>query len=96
MGLAAMGLGAIFFFVTAVSYYWKGATKWGAIATVIYGTLATLWGGWAVLARKPALLGMGTMEWILVGGCAVLYFGVSLMTQRPSKELIDRLFPAKR
>jgi Na+/proline symporter len=95
MGLAAMGLGAIFFFVTAVSYYWKGATKWGAIATVIYGTLATLWGGWAVLARKPALLGMGTMEWILVGGCAVLYFGVSLLTQRPSKELINRLFPAK-
>ena len=31
MGLAAMGLGAIFFFVTAVSYYWKGATKWGAL-----------------------------------------------------------------
>ena len=95
MGLAAMGLGAIFFFVTAVSYYWKGATKWGAIATVIYGTVATLWGGWAVLARKPALLGMGTMEWILVGGCAVLYFGVSWLTQAPSKELINRLFPVK-
>ena len=32
MGMAAMGLGAIFFFVTAISYYWKRATKWGAVA----------------------------------------------------------------
>ena len=95
MGLAAMGLGAIFFFITAVSYYWKRATKWGAIATTIYGTIATLFGGWAVLGRKPALLGMGTMEWILVGGCLVLYFGVSLMTKPPSQELLDKLFPKK-
>jgi ABC-type transporter Mla maintaining outer membrane lipid asymmetry permease subunit MlaE len=49
MGFAAMGLGAIFFFVTVVSYYWRGATKLGAILTVIYGTVAALWGGWAVL-----------------------------------------------
>ncbi len=31
MGMAAMGLGAVFFFVTAISYYWKRATKWGAV-----------------------------------------------------------------
>jgi len=92
MGLAAMGLGAVFFFVTVVSYYWKRATKVGAILTVIYGTVATLWGGWAVLGRKPALLGMGTMEWILIGGCLVLYFGGSLLSRPPSAELIDRLF----
>ena len=72
MGLSAMGLGAIFFFVTVVSYYWKRATKLGAVLTVIYGTAATLWGGWAVLARTPPLLGMGTMEWILIGGCGIL------------------------
>ncbi len=78
MGFAAMGLGAIFFFVTVVSYYWKRATKLGATLTVIYGTLATLWGGWAVLARNPPLLGMGTMEWILISGCCILYFGGSL------------------
>ena len=29
MGMAAMGLGAVYFFVTAMSYYWKGATKAG-------------------------------------------------------------------
>ena len=63
MGLAAMGLGAVFFFVTAISYYWKRATKWGAICTVLYGTLGSIFGAWAVLFRKPALLGMGTMEW---------------------------------
>jgi Na+/proline symporter len=92
MGFAAMGLGAIYFFVTVISYYWKGATKWGAICTVIYGTIGTLFGSWAVMARKPPLLGMGTMEWILIGGCMVLYFGVSFLTKRPSKELIDLLF----
>ena len=92
MGLAAMGLGAVFFFVTVVSYYWKRATKFGATLTVIYGTAATMWGGWAVLGRKPPLLGMGTMEWILIGGCCVLYFGGSLISKPPSAKLIDKLF----
>jgi sodium/proline symporter len=94
MGMAAMGLGAVFFFVTAISYYWKRATKWGAVCTVIYGTIMTLYGGWAVLFKKQ--LGMGTMEWILVIGCGVIYFVVSLMTQPPSKKTIDLLFPAKK
>jgi Na+/proline symporter len=96
MGMAAMGLGAVFFFVTAISYYWKRATKWGAVCTVVYGTLATLYGGWAVLSRKPPLLGMGTMEWILVLGCLVIYFVVSLATKPPSQKTIDLLFPAKK
>ena len=96
MGMAAMGLGAVFFFVTAISYYWKRATKWGAVCTVVYGTVATLFGGWAVLSRKPPLLGMGTMEWILVFGCLVIYFVVSLATQPPSPKTIDLLFPAKK
>ena len=61
MGMAAMGLGAIFFFVTAISYYWKGATKWGAICTVIYGTVMSALGGYFVLFKKPPSVGMGTM-----------------------------------
>lgn len=96
MGLAAMGLGAIFFFVNVISYYWQGATKLGAMLTVIYGTIAALWGGWAVFGRSPALLGMGTMEWILIGGCAVTYFGGSLISKRPSQELLDKLFDKKK
>ena len=94
MGMAAMGLGAIFIFVTAVSYHWKGATKWGAICTVIYGTLASIYGGYAVLVKKT--IGMGTMEWYLIFGCAILYFGVSFMTQPPSEKTMNLLFPAKK
>jgi Na+/proline symporter len=94
MGMAAMGLGAIFIFVTAVSYYWKGATKWGAICTVIYGTVMSAYGGYAVLVKKT--IGMGTMEWYLIFGCAILYFGVSFMTQPPSEKTINLLFPAKK
>jgi sodium/pantothenate symporter len=94
MGLAAMGLGAIFFFVTAISYYWKRATKWGALVTVVYGTVMTLYGGWAVLYKKT--VGMGTMEWILVVGCLILYFGVSLLTKPPSDRTLKLLFPPKK
>jgi Na+/proline symporter len=94
MGLAAMGLGAIFFFVTAVSYYWKRATKWGALLTVLYGTFMTMWGGWVVLYKKT--VGMGTFEWWLVIGCGILYFVVSFITKPPSQELLDKLFPAKK
>jgi Na+/proline symporter len=94
MGLAAMGLGAIFVFVTAVSYYWKGATKWGALFTVLYGTGFSIYGGWKVLLKRQ--LGMGTFEWILVIGCGILYFAISAMTKPPSKELLDKLFPAKK
>jgi sodium/proline symporter len=92
MGMAAMGLGAVFFFVTAISYYWKRATAAGAICTVIYGTLMSVYGAWAVMAAKPPRLGMGTTEWILVIGCAVIYFGVSFLTKPPTKEHMEKLF----
>jgi len=93
MGLAAMGLGAIFFFVTVVSYYWKRATKWGAIACVLYGTAISIYGGYKVLYLKE--MGMGTLEWLLIGGCGLLYFGISLLTKPPSQTLLAKLFPAK-
>jgi len=96
MGMAAMGLGAVYFFVTAISYYWKGATKWGAVCTVVYGTVMSVVGGYYVLFKKPPSLGMGTMEWILVLGCGILYFGVSAMTKPPSEKMINLLFPAKK
>lgn len=95
MGMAAMGLGAVFFFVTAISYYWKRATKWGAVATVVWGTVFTLYGSWAVLFRKPPLYGMGSYEWFLVISCGVIYFGVSALTRPPKQELIDKLFPKR-
>ncbi len=91
MGLAAMGLGAVFFFVTAISYYWKRATKWGAICCVVWGTIWTLYGGSTVLVAKPSY-GMGSYEWFLVLSCGLVYFIVSLITKPPKKELIDKLF----
>ncbi|MGA3118271.1 MAG: hypothetical protein ABSF90_28075 [Syntrophobacteraceae bacterium] len=96
MGLAAMGLGSIFVFVTVISYYWRGATKLGSMLTVIFGTVAALFGGWAVMGRNPPLMGLGTMEWILISGCAVTYFGGSLISKAPSVELLNLLFPPKK
>ncbi|OPX96204.1 MAG: Sodium/proline symporter [Syntrophorhabdus sp. PtaB.Bin006] len=92
MGMAAMGLGAVFFFVTAISYYWKRATKWGAMACVVWGTVFTLYGSYAVLAKKPPLYGMGSYEWFLVISCGLIYFIVSAITKPPSKEHLDKLF----
>jgi hypothetical protein len=51
-------------------------------------------GGYKVLLKKE--IGMGTFEWYLVIGCGLLYFIVSAVTKPPSKELIDKLFPAKK
>ncbi len=92
MGMAAMGLGAVYFFVTAISYFWKGATKWGAGACVVWGTAATLYGSWSVLYKKPALYGMGSYEWFLVLSCGAIYFIVSAITKRPSDKLLDLLW----
>ena len=92
MGMAAMGLGAVFIFVTAISYYWKRATKWGAICTVIWGTVFTMYGSYSVLYAKPPKYGMGSYEWFLVLSCGIIYFVVSALTKAPSKELIDKLW----
>jgi hypothetical protein len=32
------------------------------------------------------------MEWILISGCGILYFGGSLISKPPSSELIGKLF----
>jgi hypothetical protein len=43
-----------------------------------------------VLFKK--MYGMGSYEWFLVLSCGSIYFLVSFMTKKPSKELIDRLW----
>jgi sodium/proline symporter len=92
MGQAAIALGGIFFFVTAISYYWKRATKWGAIAACIYGTVMTLWGAFQIAQKK---LGMGSLLWIVVIGCGICYFLVSLLTRPPREEVLNKAFPQK-
>jgi Na+/proline symporter len=74
--------------------YWKRATKWGAIATVIYGLVLTMlhpkaygkfiglyhWGYWALL---------------LMFGSALVYLIVSLATKSIPKEKLEELFPRR-
>jgi len=75
--------------------YWRRATKWGAIGTIIYGLILTLlhpkaygklvglhhWGYWALL---------------LMFGSAIIYFLVSLATKPISEETLKKLFPRRK
>lgn len=92
MGFAAIGLGGIFFYVTAISYYWKRASKVGVVAACIYGVVATLWGAWGV-AHKT--LGMGTMFWIVFIGCGICYFVGSLLGKPPAPAVLQKAFPER-
>ncbi|MDH5447852.1 MAG: sodium:solute symporter family protein [Candidatus Bathyarchaeota archaeon] len=95
MAGSAVAQAGIFFFVVGVSMYWKRATKWGAIATIIYGLILTIlhpnaygkvvglhhWGCWALL---------------LMFGAALIYFSVSLATKPVSEEKLEKLFSQTR
>ncbi len=89
MGYAAIGLGGIFIFCTAVSFYWKRATATGAILCMIYGTITTLVGSIFVVKQK---IGMGTLEFIVLIGCGLFYFIGSLLTKPLPEEKIKKLF----
>ena len=92
MGYASIGLGGIFIFCTAVSFYWKRATAAGAISCMVYGVVATLIGSIFVTKNK---IGMGTLEFIVLIGCGVVYFVVSLLTKPVSEETLKKLFGGK-
>jgi len=95
MAGSAVAQAGIFFFVVGVSMYWKRATKWGAIATIIYGLVLTVlhpnaygkifglyhWGHWALA---------------LMLGSAVVYFLVSLATKPLNEEKLGTLFPKRK
>ncbi len=77
--------------------YWKRATKAGAYASVIGGALT-----WFLLFQAS---GYGANRSFLIGGampvvfiflaCAVSMIVVSLLTKTPSKETMEKFFPAK-
>jgi sodium/proline symporter len=92
MGYAAIGLGGIFIFATAVSFYWRRATAAGAILTMVYGVSATLIGSIFVTKQK---MGMGTLEFIVLIGCGLVYFIGSLLTKPVSDERLKQLFGEK-
>ena len=94
MAGSAVAQAGIFFFVVGVSMYWKRATKWGAIATMVYGLVLTLF--------HPKAYGMivGLHHWghwalLLMFGCALVYFLASLVTKPLSKDKLERLFVRK-
>jgi len=92
MSGSAVAQAGIFFFVVGVSMYWKRATKWGAIVTIIYGLVLT------VLNPKAYGKIVGLYHWgywalLLMFGSVLIYFLVSLVTKPLSKEKLEKLFP---
>lgn len=83
MGYAAIGLGGIFIFCTAVSFFWKRATALGAFLCMVYGVAATLIGSIFVTRGK---IGMGTLEFMVLIGCGLVYFTGSLLSKPVSRE----------
>jgi len=95
MAGSAVAQAGIFFFVVGVSMYWKRATKWGAIAAIVYGLVLTVlhpnaygktiglyhWGYWALL---------------LMFGSALTYSLVSLATKPLSEEKLKKMFPKQK
>lgn len=92
MAGSAVAQAGIFFFVVAVSMYWKRATKAGALATIIYGLSMAL--------LHPSVYGRfihpfnhwGVWALTLMLGCGAIYFIVSLLTKPVSEERLRELF----
>jgi len=92
MSGSAVAQAGIFFFVVGVSMYWKRATKWGAIATIIYGLILTLFHPKAY-GQFVGLYHWGYWALLLMFGSATVYFVVSLATKSVSEETLEKLFP---
>ncbi|MBE0511945.1 sodium:solute symporter family protein [Candidatus Bathyarchaeota archaeon] len=95
MAGSAVAQAGIFFFVVGVSMYWKRATKWGAIATIIYGLTLT------ILHPKAYGKFVGLYHWgywalLLMFGAASIYFIISLATKPIPEERLEKLFPARK
>jgi len=80
MSGAAVGMGCIFFFVLAMTLYWRGAHKYGALACMSYGFAMTAFGGYYVYTVNE--WGWGNWWWATFVGCAATYFGFSLLGRR--------------
>ncbi len=96
MSGSAVAQAGIFFFVIAVSMYWKRATKWGAVAAIVYGMGVALlhpnvWG-----SKLPPFNHWGIWAIAVMGGCALVYVVVSLLTKQMPKEKLDKFFPPKK
>ena len=95
MAGSAVAQAGIFFFVVGVSMYWKRATKWGAIATIIYGLILTLLHPKAY-GKLVGLYHWGYWALLLMFGSALIYFLMSLATKPLPEEKLEKLFPKRK
>ncbi len=93
MAGSAVAQAGIFFFVVAVSMYWKRATKWGAIATVVYGMTLSLLHPSVYGKFVPPFTHWGVWALTLMFGCALIYVVVSLLTKPMPEEKLAKIFP---
>ena len=91
MAGAAVGQAGIFFTTVAISMYWKRATKWGAIAAIIYGIILVLLHPKA-FGPTVGLIHWGIWAMLTIFGCMLVYFVVSLITKPLPPEKLERLF----
>jgi len=92
MAGSAVAQAGIFFFVVGISMYWKRATKWGAVATIVYGLILTLLNPNAY-GKLVGLCHWGYWALLLMFGSALIYFLVSLATKPLPEEKLKKLFP---
>jgi len=92
---SAVAQAGIFFFVVAISMYWKRATKWGAIATIVYGMAVSLLHPSVYGKFLPPFTHWGVWALVLMFGCGAIYVGVSLMTKPMPEEKLAKLFSQK-
>ncbi|MEN3059806.1 MAG: hypothetical protein ABC542_03940, partial [Candidatus Methanosuratincola petrocarbonis] len=95
MSGSAVAQAGIFFFVVAVSMYWRRATKWGAVATIVYGMGVALLHPNVYGKFVPPFGHWGVWALTLMLGCAAVYVAVSLATKPVPEERLSRLFPKK-
>ncbi|MCQ5373610.1 MAG: hypothetical protein NO515_01095 [Candidatus Methanomethylicia archaeon] len=92
MSGSAVAQAGIFFFVVAVSMYWKRATKVGAIATIIYGMAVALLHPSVYGKFVPPFNHWGIWALTLIFGCGAIYVGLSLLTKPAPEERLAKLF----
>jgi Na+/proline symporter len=85
MSGAAVGMGCIFFFVLAMTLYWRRAHRYGALACMAYGFIMTALGGYYVYTVN--VWSWGGWWWATFIGCAITYVGFSLLGKSIEKKL---------
>jgi sodium/proline symporter len=95
MAGSAVAQAGIFFFVVGVSMYWKRATKWGAVTTIVYGLIITFLHPNAY-GKAVGLFHWGYWALLLILGSALTYFLTSLATRPLPEDKLSKIFPKQK